>query len=89
MQHDHKKPDSDQKTETKARLCLVCNSSFASEWVGERICRKCKTSATWRSGVLGTRWACRREAQRNGSARQVFTPSEYVLTNSINREKPC
>jgi len=54
MLDHHKKPDSDQKTETKERPCLVCKSGFASEWVGERICRKCKASTTWRSGALGT-----------------------------------
>ena len=52
MLDDHKKPNSDQKTDIKIRLCLVCKSSFASEWVGERICRKCKTGSAWRSGVL-------------------------------------
>ena len=53
MLDDHKKPNSDQKTDIKIRVCLVCRSSFASEWVGERICRKCKTGSAWRSGVLG------------------------------------
>jgi hypothetical protein len=55
MLNDHKKPAPDHKTETKIRLCLVCKSSFESEWAGERICRKCKNNRPWRSGVLKAR----------------------------------
>lgn len=35
----------------KLRQCLRCNDEFESEWSGERICRRCKTSATWRRGL--------------------------------------
>jgi hypothetical protein len=35
----------------KRRACLSCNSAFESEWAGERICPRCKTTATWRGGV--------------------------------------
>ncbi len=38
-------------SEAKTRSCLVCRESFPSEWAGERICRKCKSTAAWRSGV--------------------------------------
>lgn len=34
----------------RARVCLACARAFESEWVGERICRKCKSSANWRQG---------------------------------------
>ena len=34
----------------KTRRCLMCSKSFHSSWAGERICRKCKATATWRSG---------------------------------------
>lgn len=34
----------------KARRCLSCLKSFASNWVGERICMACRRSSTWRSG---------------------------------------
>ncbi len=37
--------------ELKTRRCLICQSPFPSAWVGERICRRCKSTATWRSGV--------------------------------------
>jgi hypothetical protein len=39
-------------TEQKIRKCLICRSPFPSAWAGERICRRCKSSAAWRSGVL-------------------------------------
>jgi hypothetical protein len=31
------------------RRCLGCLSLFDSEWAGERICRRCKHSARWRT----------------------------------------
>jgi hypothetical protein len=34
----------------KKRPCLVCREQFESAWAGERICRKCKSTAAWRSG---------------------------------------
>lgn len=40
----------DRKVEPKTRKCLMCGSQFPSAWAGERICRKCKSSSTWRSG---------------------------------------
>ena len=33
------------------RLCLRCEAAFESEGFGERICRRCKSSATWRTSV--------------------------------------
>jgi hypothetical protein len=38
------------ETQRKARICLSCRGTFDSAWVGERICPRCKGSATWRSG---------------------------------------
>ncbi len=35
----------------KVRQCLRCNATFPSEWSGERICSRCKSSNAWRSGV--------------------------------------
>lgn len=35
----------------RARQCLRCRESFASEWSGERICPRCKGTAAWRAGV--------------------------------------
>jgi len=39
--------------EEKIRKCLMCGTPFPSAWAGERICRRCKSSARWRSGGLG------------------------------------
>jgi len=38
------------ETRVKTRRCLVCRDAFESAWAGERICRKCKSTAAWRSG---------------------------------------
>ena len=35
----------------KTRRCLRCDGTFESEWAGERICPRCKSSAAWRSGM--------------------------------------
>ncbi len=49
----HKKPEQDDNRdeERKTRKCLVCKAEFVSEWAGERICHKCKSSSNWRSGL--------------------------------------
>lgn len=44
------KPDSRRNGQARARKCLMCGSRFPSEWAGERVCRKCKSSAAWRRG---------------------------------------
>jgi len=35
----------------KSRQCLKCREPFSSEWSGERVCKRCKSSGTWRSGL--------------------------------------
>ena len=35
----------------KIRQCLRCHDTFHSEWAGERICSRCKSTAAWRKGV--------------------------------------
>jgi DnaJ-class molecular chaperone len=35
----------------KSRNCLKCREPFSSEWSGERVCKRCKSSGTWRSGL--------------------------------------
>ncbi len=35
----------------RARLCLRCRTSFESEWSGDRICRRCKSTTSWRNGL--------------------------------------
>ena len=51
---DETLPDSDFECnlEYKIRKCLICRSPFPSAWAGERICRRCKSTAAWRSGAL-------------------------------------
>lgn len=43
-------PDVIDEVRVKTRQCLVCQDAFESAWAGERICRKCKSTAAWRSG---------------------------------------
>ena len=52
MDDDHKKPGAERATDPKTKQCLVCKSPFLSEWAGERICRRCKSTAAWRTGVV-------------------------------------
>ena len=53
---DLKTPETEQDArrddERKTRKCLVCKAPFLSEWAGERICLKCKSSSNWRSGFV-------------------------------------
>jgi len=48
-----RKPSSEPQTGDvpKVRQCLRCKSRFASEWSGERVCPRCKSSNAWRSGT--------------------------------------
>lgn len=43
-------PVTESEPEPKVRLCLMCRKPFESEWAGERICRKCKSTQAWRQG---------------------------------------
>jgi hypothetical protein len=49
MSHDDSPHD--RIPHRKKRTCLSCNTAFESEWAGERVCPRCKTTATWRGGV--------------------------------------
>jgi hypothetical protein len=35
--------------EERVRHCLICRAPFSSAWSGERVCRRCKATSTWRS----------------------------------------
>ncbi|MDQ7250826.1 hypothetical protein [Dongia sedimenti] len=37
----------------KPRACLCCAAPFDSAWAGERICPRCKASASWREDLAG------------------------------------
>ncbi len=52
---DHRRPylrkaGNEPPAETKPRLCLKCRAPFESAWVGERVCRRCKSTKVWREG---------------------------------------
>ena len=51
----NKKPENEQDVRRndvrKTRKCLMCEAPFLSEWAGERICPKCKSSSNWRRGT--------------------------------------
>ena len=36
--------------DVKTRRCLMCRDSFESSWPGERVCKRCKSTAAWREG---------------------------------------
>lgn len=38
------------KGASRRRKCLRCETSFQSEWAGERVCPRCKSTAGWRAG---------------------------------------
>ncbi len=46
-----KSPETTTAGAQKLRNCLVCGQEFVSEWSGNRICKRCKSSSAWRSGV--------------------------------------
>jgi len=35
---------------SKIRPCLKCRVEFESQWSGERLCKRCKSSKAWRTG---------------------------------------
>jgi hypothetical protein len=41
-----------RSAEQKIRKCLICRDPFPSAWAGERVCRKCKSTSTWRSSGM-------------------------------------
>lgn len=48
MATKYKKPKAERDVDRKIRKCMMCQRPFPSEWAGERICRKCKSTAAWR-----------------------------------------
>jgi hypothetical protein len=38
----------------KVRGCLRCGKSFYSAWSGERICKQCKNTSSWRNGIAAS-----------------------------------
>lgn len=42
--------DADPQYERKNRRCMMCGEDFESDWAGERICRRCKSTEAYRRG---------------------------------------
>jgi len=36
--------------EERLRRCLTCGAKFMSAWAGNRVCKKCQSSALWKQG---------------------------------------
>ena len=45
--HQKPKPESGER---KPRKCLMCRSTFSSSWAGDRVCKSCKGTNSWREG---------------------------------------
>ncbi len=46
------------------RDCLRCTTSFWSEGFGERICKRCKSQASWKSAIPGGDGGSRRRSAK-------------------------
>ncbi|MCC6007788.1 MAG: hypothetical protein JJU40_08930 [Rhodobacteraceae bacterium] len=46
------------------RHCLCCKAVFPSEGFGERICKRCKSQAAWKSAISSGHGASRRRSAR-------------------------
>lgn len=46
-------PSDESADTTRTRSCLRCEVQVESSGFGERICRRCKSSTTWRDGNVG------------------------------------
>ncbi|MBJ26903.1 MAG: hypothetical protein CL567_04505 [Alphaproteobacteria bacterium] len=44
--------EEETQPEIKERKCLKCREVFPSQWAGERICKRCKSSGSWRNGSV-------------------------------------
>ena len=44
------KPQPERQHESEQRRCLKCRKMFMSDWLGERICSRCKITDDWRDG---------------------------------------
>lgn len=49
MANRSKRKSVDTHSERKTRTCLMCRRKFMSEWIGERVCKKCKATVTWKT----------------------------------------
>jgi len=43
-------PEPAKSADERMRICLVCDKEFLSTWSGNRVCKRCRASATWKQG---------------------------------------
>ena len=48
MGEKYTKPVYDRPEERMKRKCLCCKKEFMSDWIGNRICPKCKDTANYK-----------------------------------------
>jgi hypothetical protein len=48
---DRPEPSRASRDTPKERACLRCKAIFLSDGFGERICRRCKGSSSWRNAA--------------------------------------
>jgi tRNA(Ile2) C34 agmatinyltransferase TiaS len=48
---DNEVVEDQDKVVEKLRRCLMCGRMFDSHGPGNRICKKCKSTSAWRSGL--------------------------------------
>ncbi len=46
----YSRPKPECEYEQKHRRCLMCHKPFVSEWAGERVCKRCKSTSVWLEG---------------------------------------
>lgn len=47
-----RKPDPERGEQVQYRRCLACSKRFLSQWIGERVCKRCKGTEVYRAGSL-------------------------------------
>ena len=45
-----KKSSKRASPEARLRRCLMCGKKFMSDWIGNRVCKRCQSSALWKQG---------------------------------------
>lgn len=54
------RPPAPRRDMPAKRPCLRCSMIFGSDGFGDRICPRCKSSKSWRSGIATTSGGTRR-----------------------------
>ncbi len=46
-------PDHEPTAQEEVRRCLMCTEDVVSSWAGERVCKRCKSTAMWKQSGMG------------------------------------